>query len=49
MLKCIKYRDCKVKAIQKRNEQFVAVCHTGIALGASSHTLKGIVRNHLPQ
>ena len=45
MLECIKFGDCKVKTIQ----WFVAVRHIGIALGVSSDTLKGIVRNHLSQ
>ena len=49
MLECIQFGDYKVKAIQIGNKWFVAVRHVGIALGVSSDTLKGIVRNHLPQ
>ena len=47
MLECIKFGDCKVKAIQIENEWFVAVRHIGIALDVTSDTLKSIVRNHL--
>ena len=49
MLECIKFRDCKINTIQIEDEWFVSVRHIGIALGMSSDTLKGIVRNHLPQ
>ena len=49
MLQCIKFGDCKIKTIQIEDEWFVSVRHIGIALGVSSVTLKGIVRNHLPQ
>ena len=49
MLECIKFEDCKIKAIQIEDEWFVSVRHIGIALGVSSDTLKGIVRHHLPQ
>ena len=49
MLECIKFGDCKIKAIQIEDERFVPVRHIGIALGVSSVTLKDIVRNHLPQ
>ena len=49
MLECIKFRDSKVKTIEIENEWFVTVCHIGVALGVISDTLKGIVRNHLPQ
>ena len=48
MLECIKFGDCKIKAIQIEDERFVSVRHNGIALGVSPDTLKGIVRNHLP-
>ena len=46
MLECLKFGDCKVKTIQIRNEWFVAVCDIGIALGASSNFLKGILCNN---
>ena len=49
MLECIKFRDCKINTIQIENEWFVSVRHIGITLGVISVTLKGIVRNHLPQ
>ena len=49
MLERIKFGDCKVKTILIGNEWFVAVRHIAIALGVNSDTLKGIVRNHLPQ
>ena len=49
MLQCIKFGDCKIKTILIEDEWFVSVRHIGIALGVSSVTLKGIVRNHLPQ
>ena len=49
MLECIKFWDCKVKTIQIGNEWFVAVSRIDIALGVSSDTLKGIVRNYLLQ
>ena len=49
MLECIKFGDCKIKAIQIKDEWFVSVRHTGIALGVSPDSLKGIVRHHLPQ
>ena len=49
MLECIQFGDYKVNAIQIGNKWLVAVRHVGIALGVSSDTLKGIVRNHLPQ
>ena len=49
MLECIKFGDCKIKTIQIENEWFVSVRHISIALGMSSDTSKGIVRNHLPQ
>ena len=49
MLECIKFGDCKIKTIQIEDEWFVPVRRIGIALGVSSDTLKGIVRNHLPQ
>ena len=49
MLECIKFGDCKIKTIQIENEWFVSVRHIGITLGVISVTLKGIVRNHLPQ
>ena len=49
MLECIKFGDCKIKAIQIEDEWFVSVCHIGIALAVSSDTLKGIVRHHLPR
>ena len=49
MLECIKFEDCKIKAIQIQDEWFVSVRHIGIALGVGSDTLKGIVRHHLPQ
>ena len=49
MLECIKFGDCKIQTIQIEDEWFVSVCHIGIALDVSSDTLKGIVRNHLPQ
>ena len=48
MLECIKFGDCKTKTIQivwKTN----GLRHIGIALGVGPDTLKGIVRNHLPQ
>ena len=48
MLECIKFGDCKIKAIQIEDEWFVSGRHIGIVLGVSSITLKGIVRNHLP-
>ena len=48
MLQCIKFGDCKIKTIQIEDEWSVSVRHIGIALGLSSVTLKGIVRNHLP-
>ena len=46
MLECIKFGDCKIKAIQIEDEWFVSGRHIGIVLGVSSVTLKGIVRNH---
>ena len=49
MLECIKFGDCKIKAIQIEDERFVSVRHIGIALGISFDTLKGIVCHHLPQ
>ena len=49
MLECIKFGDCKIKTIQVEEEWFVLVHHIGIALDVGSHTLKGIVRHHLPQ
>ena len=49
MLECIKFGDCKIKAIQIEGEWFVFVRHIGIALGVGSNTLKGIVRHHLPK
>ena len=49
MLECIKFGDCKVKKMQIGNEWFAAVRHIGIALDVSSDTLRGIIRNHLPQ
>ena len=49
MLECMKFGDCKVKVIQIENEWFVALLHIGIALGVNSDTLKGIIRNYLPQ
>ena len=49
MLECIKFGGYKIKAIQIEDRWFVCVCHIGIALGVSFDTLKGIVRNHLPQ
>ena len=49
MLECIKFWDCKIKTIQIEDEWFLSVCHIGIASGVSFGTLKGIVRNHLPQ
>ena len=49
MLECIKFGGCKIKTIQIEDEWFVSLRHIGIALGLSSVTLKGIVRNHLPQ
>ena len=49
MLECIKFGDCKVKAITIGNVFFVAVHHIVIALGIIFDTLKDIVRNHLPQ
>ena len=36
MLECIKFRDSKIKTIQKEDEWFVSVRHIGIALGVSS-------------
>ena len=47
MLECIKFGDCKVKTVKIGNKWFVAVYHIGIALGVSSDTLKGIVKNTL--
>ena len=38
-----------MKTIEIEDEWFQSVHHIGIALGASSDTLKGIVRHHLPQ
>ena len=49
MLECIKFGDCKTKAIQIEDEWFASVRHIGIALGVGPDILKGIVRNHLPQ
>ena len=49
MLECIKFGDCKTKAIQIEGEWFVSVRHIGIALGVGSDTLKGIARHHLAQ
>ena len=49
MLECIKFGDYKIKTIQIEDEWFASVRQIGIALGVSSDTLKGIVRNHLPQ
>ena len=49
MLECIKFGDCKIKTMQIENEWFVSVRCNHVALGVSSVTLKGIVRNHLPQ
>ena len=49
MLECIKFGDCKIKKIQIEDEWFVSVRHIGTALGVDSGTLRGIVRNHLPQ
>ena len=47
MLECIKFGDCKIKAIQIEDEWFVSVRHIGIALVVGSDTLKGIVCHHL--
>ena len=47
--KSIKFGDCKVNKIQIEKAWYVAVRHIGIVLGVSSDTLKGTVRNHLPQ
>ena len=49
MLDYIKFGDCKLKTIQIEDGWFVSVRHSGIPLGASSNTLKGIVRHHLSQ
>ena len=49
MLECIKFGDCKIKAIQIEDEWFVSVRRVGIALGVGPDTSKGIVRHHLPQ
>ena len=49
MLECIKFGDCKIKAILIEDEWFVSVHHIDIVLGVSSDTLKGIVRRYLPQ
>ena len=49
MLEYIKFGDSKIKAIQIEDKWFVSVCHIGIALGVGPDTLKGTVRNHLPQ
>ena len=49
MLECIKFGDCKIKTTQIEDEWFVSVHHIGIALGVGCDTLKGIVRDHLPQ
>ena len=49
MLECIKFGDCKINTIQIEDEWFVSVHPFSIALGMSSDTLKGIVRNRLPQ
>ena len=49
MLQCIKFGVCKVKTLSRGSEWSVGVRHIGIALGVNSETLKGIVRNHLPQ
>ena len=40
MLECIKFEDCKIKAIQIEDEWFVSVRHIGIALGVHSDKLK---------
>ena len=49
MLECIKFKDCKTKIIRIEEKWFVSVRHIDITLGVSSDTLKGIVRNHLPE
>ena len=49
MLECIKFGDCKINTIQIEDEWFVSVRPFSIALSMSSDTLKGIVRNRLPQ
>ena len=49
MLQKIKFGDCKVTIIQKGNKWFAPLHYIGVALGVSSDTLKGIIRNHLPQ
>ena len=48
-LECIKFGNCKIKAIQMEDEWFVSVCHIDIALGVSFDTWKSIARHHLPQ
>ena len=35
MSECIKFRDSKIKAVQKEDKWFVSVRHIGIALGMS--------------
>ena len=49
MLECIKIGDGKINTRQVEVEWFVFVHHIDIALGLSSDTLKGTIRNHLPQ
>lgn len=49
MLDKIKFEDCKVRIIRKADKWFVPLHHIGVALGVSSDTLKGIIRNHLSQ
>ena len=49
MLECIKFGDRKITTKQIEDEWFVYVCHIAIAVNVSSDTLKGIVRDHLPQ
>ena len=45
----MKFGDCKIKTIKIEDEWFMPVHHIGISLCVSSYTLKGILRNHLPQ
>ena len=45
----MKFGDCKIKTIKIEDEWFMPVRQIGISLCVGSHTLKGILRHHLPQ
>ena len=45
----MKFGDCKIRTIKIEDEWFMPVRHIGISLCVVSHTLKGILRHHLPQ